>query len=476
MRPTRETPARSPRHAAELVAPAARPRPGLVRVDVPRFIALLALAAGASLLFPHLRWAPTDSAWIPAFFVLTALSIVLEFIAVELPHGGTVSVATMAHMAAILLVPPPFSALAVGSAVLIEETFQRRPPARIAFNVSNHVLTISVASLVVGVIGDPRAIIAGHQHLQLAAMVVLVSLVYYLVNDILTSAIMALATGRSLVYMVLTNGRTTMLAEAAAGLVGVLFAVIWTVEPVWTILLVLPGAVIAKAIQYISQLEHETRDAVGYLAEVVDHRDASTFHHGERVALYAVAIAQELQLSEGLIELIEQAATVHDLGKIGIPDRILLKPGPLTSEERAAMWRHTEIGARILGDFRLFGAGASIVRHHHEAFDGSGYPDRLAGEAIPLGARVVAVADALDAMTSNRPYRDALPQEEAIARFRAGAGRFWDPVVVTAMLDLVESGRLRLDESRIADETDSKAHSAATGADGVGLDTGWDAA
>jgi HD-GYP domain-containing protein (c-di-GMP phosphodiesterase class II) len=476
VRHSRETPARPPRSAAELVPSATGRRRWHVRVDVPRFIALLAVAAGASLLIPRLRWTPTDSSWIPAFFILTALSIVLEFVAVELPHGGTVSIATMAHMAAILLVPPPFAALAVGSAVLLEEVLHRRPPTRIAFNVSNHVLTISLASLVVGVIGDPRAVIAGHEHVQLAAMVVLLSLVYYLVNDILTSAIMALATGRSLVYLVLTNGRTTMLAEAAAGLVGVLFAVIWIVEPLWTILLVVPGAVIAKAIQYISQLEHETREAVGYLAEVIDHRDASTFHHSERVALYAVAIAQELQLSESLIALIEQAATVHDLGKIGISDRILLKPGPLTAEERTAMWRHTEIGSRILSAFRLFGAGASIVRHHHEAFDGSGYPDGLAGEAIPMGARVVAVADALDAMTSDRPYRQALSLDEALARFRAGAGRHWDPVVVNAMLGLVESGRLRLDASRIFDEADSNNREGEPAGDGLGLDTGRDAA
>lgn len=476
MRPSRETPARPRRSAARLVPSATGRLRSHVRFDVPRFIALLAVAAGASLFIPRLRWAPTDSSWVPAFLVLTALSVVLEFVAVELPHGGAVSVATMGHTAAILLVPAPFAALAVGSAVLVEELVHRRPPTRIAFNVSNYVLTISLASLVVGLIGDPRAIIVGHEHAPLAAMVVLVSFVYYLVNDILTSAIMALATGRSLVYLIRTNGRTTILADAAAGLVGVLFAVIWVGEPLWTMLLAIPGAVIAKAFQYIRQLERETREAVGYLAEVIDHRDTSTFHHSERVADYAVAIARELRLDEGLIELVEQAATVHDLGKIGVPDRILLKPGPLTAEERTAMWLHAEIGSRILGQFRLFGAGASIVRHHHEAFDGSGYPDGLAGQAIPMGARVVAVADALDAMTSDRPYRQALSLDEALARFRAGAGSQWDPVVVEAMLALVEAGRLGLDASRLADEAGSDGGAGEPGGDRLDLDAGRDAA
>ena len=115
------------------------------------------------------------------------------------------------------------------------------------------------------------------------------------------------------------------------------------------------------------------------------------------------------------------------------------------------MWLHSEIGARILGGFRLFGPGAAIVRHHHESFDGTGYPDGLAEEAIPLGARVVAVADALDAMTSDRPYRRALSVDEALSRFREGSGHQWDPAVISAMLVLVEGGRLDLGASRPAD-------------------------
>jgi HD-GYP domain-containing protein (c-di-GMP phosphodiesterase class II) len=228
-------------------------------------------------------------------------------------------------------------------------------------------------------------------------------------------------------------------------MVGVLFALIWIIEPVWTTLLAIPGAVIARALQYIRQLERETRSAVASLAEVVDHRDASTFHHSERVAQYAVAIARELDLEGSLIELIEQAAAVHDLGKIAVPDRILLKPGPLTAEELTTMWLHTEIGARILGQFHLFRSGASIVLHHHEAYDGSGYPRGLAGDAIPIGARVVAVADAFDAMTSDRPYRSALSIEEAVARLRAGAGKQWDPLAVDALLAVLIGGRLERD-------------------------------
>ena len=109
------------------------------------------------------------------------------------------------------------------------------------------------------------------------------------------------------------------------------------------------------------------------------------------------------------------------------------------------MWLHTEIGSRILSQFHLFRSGAGIVLHHHESFDGSGYPHGLAGDAIPMGARVVAVADAFDAMTSDRPYRSALSIEEATDRLRDGAGRQWDPVVVNALLALLADGRLERD-------------------------------
>jgi putative nucleotidyltransferase with HDIG domain len=433
-----------------------------VALDVRGFIVTLTIAACASLLLPRAAWSPSDPSWTWAFVVLTVLSIGLEFVAVELPHGGAVSVATIGHIATILLIPAPFAAISVGSAVLVEEVVHRRPLQRIAFNTSCHVLTVSLASFAAGLIGDPRTLIVEREQLTLVAMVVVVSVVYHLVNDLLTSAIVGLATGRPMIYILRSNGRSTFLAEAGAGMLGVLFALIWVVEPLWTTLLAIPGAVIARAFQYIRLLERETRSAVASLAEVVDDRDTSTFHHSARVAGYAVAIATELGLDNDLIELIERAASVHDLGKIGVPDRVLLKPGPLTADEQTTMWLHTEIGARILRQFHLFRAGSEIVLHHHEAYDGSGYPNGLAGEDIPLGARVVAVADALDAMTSDRPYRSALTIEETIERFQAGAGRQWDPAVVTVMLRLIGSGRLDLSAGRspTADHGHSDRHEA----------------
>jgi HD-GYP domain-containing protein (c-di-GMP phosphodiesterase class II) len=131
---------------------------------------------------------------------------------------------------------------------------------------------------------------------------------------------------------------------------------------------------------------------------------------------------------------------LHDIGKIGIPEAVLRKPGSLTAEEWTLMRRHPVIGAQIVAPFEFFTAGATIIRHHHERVDGTGYPDGLAGDTIPLGARIVAVADVYDALTSDRPYRAALSRDDALGMLRAQAGHGLDAAIVGAFIRLDPSG------------------------------------
>lgn len=409
-------------------------------LTVPRYVGAVTIAGLAAFSLPP-TWSVEVERWLPAFVALTALSFGLEFVTVSLPYQGVLSVATISHVATILLVPPPFAAISVTIAILAEQLIHRKSLVKLAFNGSSYVLTASLASLVVGLIGNPWTAAETGGHLLVVVMFVASALTYYALNDVLTAGIIALVSERSVLYVLRANGRNTFTAEAGAATIGALFAVIWMTEPIWTLLLAVPASVTTRALRYIRRLESETRSAVRTLAGTIDDRDASTFHHSERVAEYALLLARELDVPEETVELIEQAAAVHDLGKIGIPDRVLLKEGPLTHAEQTTMWLHTEIGAKILSSFEQFRPGADIVLHHHENYDGSGYPRGLAGEAIPLGARVVAVADAFDAMTSNRPYRRALSHEEAVRRLRAGAGRQWDPVIVGVFLKLVSEGR-----------------------------------
>ena len=405
-----------------------------------QFVGGLAVAAALSLAVPS-RWTQPAEVWLSAFVCLTVLSAVLEFGAVALPHEGALSVATITHLATIILVPPPFAAISVAGAIAIEELVMRRPIVKVTFNVASYGLTTSLTSLAVGVVGDPWRS-AHADELRLAVIMVVAVVVYHLSNKLLTAAIISLATGRRFGFLLRVNTRSTGLPELGAGALGSLLALLWTIHPAWTVLLAVPTAVITRTLRYVRQLEGETRSAVRSLAEVIDHRDPHTAHHSERVASYAVALARRLDLDEDVVELIDQAGSVHDLGKIGVADSILLKPGALTEGERASMWLHTEIGARILNHYELFREGALIVLHHHEGWDGGGYPAGLAGEAIPLGSRVVAVADAFDAMTSNRPYRAALSVAEAVGRLREGSGVQWDPDLVDLFIGLVAEGAI----------------------------------
>ena len=173
------------------------------------------------------------------------------------------------------------------------------------------------------------------------------------------------------------------------------------------------------------------------LANALEAKDEYTRGHSDRVAALARRLALEAGLTVRQADVIAQSGLLHDLGKIGVPEHILRKPGPLSEEEWAVMRRHPVTGSQIVAPLEFFGDGALIVRHHHEREDGSGYPDGLSGETIPLGARVVAVADVYDALTSERPYRRALTHAEALERLTAEAGRTLDARLTILFTDMV---------------------------------------
>jgi putative two-component system response regulator len=174
------------------------------------------------------------------------------------------------------------------------------------------------------------------------------------------------------------------------------------------------------------------------LALVGEYRDDDTNRHTERVAHSSALLARELGFDGELIWTIRRAAPLHDVGKIGVSDTILLKPGKLTVEEFAAMKSHTSIGARILGesDFPVLRMATEIALTHHERWDGTGYPDGLQGEAIPVSGRIVAVADAFDAMTHVRPYKGAFTVARALAEVKRCSGTQFDPRIVDAFMAL----------------------------------------
>ncbi len=183
--------------------------------------------------------------------------------------------------------------------------------------------------------------------------------------------------------------------------------------------------------KYMGELETANENTLFVLASALDVREENTGRHSHRVADYAVRLATEMGIDDpDALDVIRKGALLHDLGKIGIPDSILLKPGPLTDEEWQTMRRHTEVGFQMLAEIRFLQEPAEIVLYHHEWYDGRGYPRGLKGEEIPLGARLFAVIDVFDAVTTARPYRTPESHAGASAILRQKAGSHLDPVVV----------------------------------------------
>jgi putative nucleotidyltransferase with HDIG domain len=185
--------------------------------------------------------------------------------------------------------------------------------------------------------------------------------------------------------------------------------------------------------QKTKALEDTSFASVEALARAIDARDPYTYGHSARVARLSFEIARELGLSVAELSTLGRAALLHDIGKIGVEDRVLRKPGPLTKREVTAMRAHPVIGYEMLKGLHFMESSLGGIRHHHEHWDGSGYPDGLGGEDIPLAVRILTVADALDALTSDRPYRSAMSFSAAIATLESGAGIQFDPAVIRAL-------------------------------------------
>jgi len=183
-----------------------------------------------------------------------------------------------------------------------------------------------------------------------------------------------------------------------------------------------------------------TEGVLAAFARAVEARDLYTVHHAARVGRYSEEIGRALGLADVDLESLRLGGILHDLGKIAIPDAILLKPGPLTDDEFAIMKTHSVEGERICGSLRSVAAFLPMIRHHHERFDGGGYPDHLRRDEIPLSGRIAAVADAWDAMVSDRPYRAGLGLDEALRRLRGGSGTQWDPAHVDVFVALLDRG------------------------------------
>jgi len=292
----------------------------------------------------------------------------------------------------------------------------RRRPIDVVFNTSQLVIAASAAALAYQALafgGGPYAQVVG---------VVVSAAVMYAVSTVLVVIGAGLMTGRNPLHIWAEAAAVDLRQTAALYVAGYLLAVLSTGHTLLAVAMMVPVAGIQLALKRSVLLREQTINAVESMADVVDRRDPYTYQHSQSVAEHAVRTARRLRLPDHEVELIRLAARVHDLGKIAIPDEVLHKSGRLSSEEFEVMKQHPETGAEILAKFPEYKRGRELVLAHHERIDGRGYPRGLAGSAIALGARIIAVADSWDAMTSDRPYRVALDGDVALAELMRGRG------------------------------------------------------
>jgi HD-GYP domain-containing protein (c-di-GMP phosphodiesterase class II) len=269
-------------------------------------------------------------------------------------------------------------------------------------------------------------------------------LVYFIVNLTAVVVAMALAQGVSMRAMWLTNFKWVIPQYLLLTPMAVLLAHLYlSLGLLWVLVFVMPLLAARQSMQLYNDMRQDYLSTISALITAVEAKDPYTRGHSESVRYHTVAVAKVMGLAADVAERLEYASLLHDIGKIGVDEAILRKPGRLTDEEYSQIKAHPAIGASIVAKLRLLGQEADTVRYHHEWVNGKGYPDGLRGDQIPMGARIISVADAYDAMTSDRPYRRTLSQREAIDELRRCSGSQFDPVVVDALvkaLGVAEAG------------------------------------
>lgn len=376
---------------------------------------------------------PLDSRHLATAAILFVMIVLAELLDVSFPHSVItfhVSVSAAFCFAAGLTAGPFLGGIVVALAHVTDGLYVRREPIKIVVNAAGLGLSTSVSGMTYFALADSgRSTLGSVQNLVAAS---LAAVVYTLVNTGTLALIVSPVMGIGPFEMWRANFSGLYVELITVATLGSLIPVLVGENSLAIVLLIVPLLLGPHlAFKGIRQAHHESRIAMEGLANALERRDPYTFRHSIRVTEYVRAIVGMMPyIPRPTAEAIIAAAHVHDLGKVGAQDGSLKKPSALTAEERESIESHPVIGAEIVSRLEVYKQSVDIIRHHHERWDGSGYPDGLIGEAIPLGSRIIAVADAFDAMTSERVYRPAMSVETAIEELQRGRGTQFDPQIV----------------------------------------------
>jgi putative nucleotidyltransferase with HDIG domain len=361
----------------------------------------------------------------------TALTVIGSAFPVRLPRGTQQAVAIAPIMGAMFLGGPAVA----GWVAAVGTTEVREIRGRVPWygTLANHAVLVLPAVMAGSLREGLLSLGAGVAWDFVSAMVA--AILFISVNLTLVSIALGLRTGQAPRDVLLGDARGILGSVVALAPLSWLMTVVYAVQWWATALFAVPLYSTRLAYQRFIEMREMFTQTIGALAEAVDKRDPFTAKHSHRVKEIAVDIGRVMHVTDAELEALEWGGLLHDVGKIGVPDRVLLKQERLNKEERMIMNAHPVLGAQIIAPVTKLAPELPIIRHHHEWYNGSGYPDRLIGDEIPKLARLLHVADAFEAMTAARPYRmTPLTNEQALAELRKFAGIQFDPVVVDAFV------------------------------------------
>ncbi|MGE5653308.1 MAG: HD-GYP domain-containing protein [Bacillota bacterium] len=407
-------------------------------------LSMIALA-GAVLVWEASR---LDLTGLKFILLFTPLLLVTEAKPIYLPLKGSVSGGFIVCLATNLVAGP---AVATWVAALGNTSFDHiRKGAKwyvLMFNAGQVALSTAIAGHVfVGLGGIPGRVQLPND----LALIVIAAIVHFLFNSGAVTVILAMRRGLPLLQIWASNIRGVIPNFLALTPFAVLMAMTYQQSgPYGLLLFLIPMLLARHSFQMYIDMRDTYSSTIRSLTKAIDIKDRYTGGHSERVAQYAVAIGKKMGFSVTDLELLEYIALLHDIGKIGVREAILNKPGRLEPAERDEINKHSEAGAEIISQIKFLSRGAEAVRHHHERFDGAGYPDHLKGQDVSLWARIIGVADAFDAMTSERPYRTAWTVSQAVAELERCVGSQFDPEVVKVFVTILEP-QLKAEEEAAA--------------------------
>jgi putative nucleotidyltransferase with HDIG domain len=361
------------------------------------------------------------------------IGVLAQALAYRLPKAGQGNISFVPFLSAVVVAPTASVVVAVGLAVALVETMQRRDGLKALFNISQYSLAVAAAIIAFHLAGGQR-FVAGPAPSMLP--LALASAAFFAVNKCSFSAVVAVSSRRPFTEVLWQSTHGVLAYDLFS--IPVVYGFAWVYANVgaeYSLIVAVPIFVLRQLYKTNWQLEKANEELLQLMVAAIEARDPYTFGHSQRVAQYSRLVARAIGLSSRLTERVATAALLHDVGKIHEEFApILRKPGRLTPEEFAVMSTHAGKGAILVAKVTQFEDLVPAVQSHHEAWNGAGYPMRLAGEAIPLWARVIALADTIDAMTTDRPYREALEPDAVRAEILRQAGRQFDPIICESLL------------------------------------------